>query len=221
MNKNDICRYIDNTLLKQYSSADDFLRFADQSIPYHFASLCVNPWAVPLVKKRIDGTDNRIATVIGFPNGISSTEVKVFETKTALDDGADEIDFVINLGLLKSGEFGAVGDEIARLKAACGSHILKCIIETCFLTNEDIVRMCHIIEDNGCDFVKTSTGFGSGGATVEHIKLIKSSLTNPSTKIKASGGIRTLEDTIAMIEAGADRIGTSGGVGIAEAIHNS
>ncbi|MBR3732295.1 MAG: 2-deoxyribose-5-phosphate aldolase, partial [Spirochaetales bacterium] len=104
MNKNDICRYIDNTLLKQYSSADDFLKFADESIPYNFASLCVNPWAVPLIKKRIDGTNNKIATVIGFPNGISSPNVKLYETQKALDDGANEIDFVINIGLLKSGD---------------------------------------------------------------------------------------------------------------------
>ena len=218
MNKNDICSYIDNTLLKQYSSADDFLRFADQSIPYHFASLCVNPWAVPLIKKRIDGTNNKIATVIGFPNGISSPNVKLYETQKALDDGANEIDFVINIGLLKSGDTAAVGNEIASLKKCCGSHILKCIIETCFLTNDEIRTMCRIIEDYGGDFVKTSTGFGTGGATVEHIKLIKSCLTKPTTKIKASGGIRTIGDAIAMIEAGADRIGSSNGIGIVESI---
>ena len=214
MTKTELCKFIDNTLLKQTATADDFLRFVDLSAPYHFASLCVSPWAVPLVKKRIAGTDNRIATVIGFPNGTHSTLVKEYETAHALEDGADEIDFVINIGLLKSGDTLAVGDEIARLKKICGSHILKCIIETCFLSNEEIALMCHIIEDNGGDFVKTSTGFGSGGATVEHIRLIRSSLHTPQTHIKASGGIRTLADALAMIEAGADRIGTSGGVKI-------
>ena len=209
----DISRYIDHTNLKPYASKEDIIRLCDEAIQYNFYAVCVNPYRVKLAKDylREKGADVRVASVIGFPLGATPTEVKVFEAKRALEDGADELDMVINIGALKDGDYEYVKNDIA--------EVVKVILETCYLTDEEKVKACELAKEAGADFVKTSTGFGTGGATVEDVRLMRK-VVGPEMGVKASGGIRTYEQALAMIEAGATRIGTSSGVRIVEGGRN-
>ncbi len=204
-------KYIDHTLLKPESTKKDIERIVNEAIENDFASVMVNPCWIPFVKERLKGTDVMAACVIGFPLGANTTAVKVFEVKDAIANGADEVDMVINIGMLKDHEDAYVIDEIKQLKQAAGNHCLKVIIETCLLTDEEKVRACKDVVAAGADFVKTSTGFSTGGATVEDVKLMKEAVSGSAVKVKASGGVRNRADFDAMIEAGAERIGTSRG----------
>lgn len=207
----ELNRYIDHTLLKPESTKADIQKVVDEAKKYDFASVMVNPCWIPFVKPQLAGTDVKAACVIGFPLGANTTATKVFEVKDAIANGADEVDMVINIGALKDGDDAYVTDEIRQLKEAAGDHILKVIIETCLLTDEEKVRACKDAVAAGADFVKTSTGFSTGGATVADVKLMKDAVKGSSVRVKASGGVRTKEDMMAMIDAGAERIGTSHG----------
>lgn len=207
----ELNRYIDHTLLKPESTKEDIQKVVDEAKKYNFASVMVNPCWIPFVKPQLEGTDVKAACVIGFPLGANTTKTKVFEVKDAIANGADEVDMVLNIGMLKGGDDAYVTDEIRQLKEAAGDHILKVIIETCLLTDDEKVRACKDAVAAGADFVKTSTGFSTGGATVADVKLMKEAVKGSDVKVKASGGIRTKEDMEAMIAAGAERIGTSHG----------
>lgn len=207
----ELNKYIDHTLLKPESTKKDIQKVVDEAKKYDFASVMVNPCWIPFVKPQLAGTDVKAACVIGFPLGANTTATKVFEVKDAIANGADEVDMVINIGALKDGDDAYVTDEIRQLKEAAGDHILKVIIETCLLTDEEKVRACRDAVAAGADFVKTSTGFSTGGATVADVKLMKEAVKESDVKVKASGGVRTKEDMQAMIDAGAERIGTSHG----------
>lgn len=204
-------RLIDHTLLSADATADQIRKLCEEAKEYHFASVCVNASYVPLCKSILDGTDSKVCTVVGFPLGATSTKAKVEETKEALKDGADEIDMVINIGRLKDHDDEYVQNEIHALKEACGNHILKVIIETCLLTEEEKVRACVLSKNAGADFVKTSTGFSKGGATREDIALMRKTV-GPDMGVKASGGVKTKQDMIDMVNNGATRIGTSHGI---------
>ncbi|MCD8194891.1 MAG: deoxyribose-phosphate aldolase [Coprobacillus sp.] len=206
-------RYIDHTLLKQTATPAQIEKLCAEADKYGFMSVCVNPCYVPLAKKCLKDSEVKVCTVIGFPLGMNSTDIKVAETKKALEDGADEIDMVINVGMLQAGENEYVQKEIEQIKKVCGSHILKVILETCLLSDEEIQRACLLAVAAKADFVKTSTGFSSGGATIHAVKLMRDTV-GPNMGVKASGGIKTYEDMLAMIQAGATRIGTSSGVDI-------
>ncbi len=179
----------------------------DEGIEYKTASVCIPPCHVRAAGKYAAGRI-KICTVIGFPNGYNNTKVKIYEAKSAISDGADEIDMVINLGLVKSGDFKAVEREISEIKSVCKDKILKVIIETCLLTEGEKVKMCEVVSQSGADFIKTSTGFSTGGATDADIMLFKKHVL-PNVRIKAAGGIKTLEDAQRFLELGADRLGTS------------
>lgn len=219
MNAREIARYIDHTNLKPYATKEDIIKLCDEAIQYGFYAVCVNPYRVKLAKDYLSGkgADVKVASVIGFPLGATPTEVKVFEAKKALDDGADELDMVINIGALKDGDYEYVKrdiEEVVKVAHEKGAKV-KVIIETCYLTDEEKVKACELAKEAGADFVKTSTGFGSGGATVEDVRLMRK-VVGPEMGVKASGGIRTYDQAVAMIEAGANRIGTSSGVKIVE-----
>lgn len=203
-------KYIDHTKLNADAKKSDIEKLCDEAIKYDFKSVCVNPCHVKFAKEKLQNSDVLVCTVIGFPLGANSTETKVFETENAIENGADEIDMVINIGKLKEKDFSYVEEEIRKIKEACGEKTLKVIVETCLLTDDEKISACEIIIKAGADFVKTSTGFSTGGATVEDVKLLKSTVKD-KIKIKASGGIRTHEKAVSMIEAGADRIGASAG----------
>lgn len=207
MNIQKILSYCDHTLLKQTATWDEIKEICDDAVKYHCASIMIPPC---YVKQAVDYVQGKcpVATVIGFPNGNTTTAVKAFEAKEALDNGASEIDMVINIGWLKDKKYDAVEDEIKQLKAIAGDHILKVIIECCLLTDEEKIKMCEIVSDAGADFIKTSTGFSTGGATFEDIKLMKAHVTG-KTQVKAAGGIKSLEDAEKFIELGATRLGTS------------
>ena len=207
MEKKDIFKYVDHTLLNQTSTWEELKVICDDAIAYGTASVCIPPDRVGQVKDYV-GDKMAVCTVIGFPNGYIATPVKVFETAQALKDGADEIDMVINLGMVKDGRFDEVLDEIRQLKRVCGSRILKVIVETCFLTEEEKVKMCEIVTASGADYIKTSTGFGGGGATFEDVALFAKHI-GPDVKIKAAGGISSFADAEKFIELGASRLGTS------------
>lgn len=196
----------DHTLLKQEATWEDIKGICEDGLHFHTASVCIPPCYVS--KAHADYPDLNICTVIGFPNGNMTTQSKVYETKDALDKGANEIDMVINIGMLKAGEYEYVLEEIKAVKAACGDHILKVIIETCLLTDEEKIKMCEIVSKSGADYIKTSTGFSTGGATFEDIRLFKEHV-EPHVKIKAAGGISSLDDARKFMELGADRLGTS------------
>ncbi len=204
-------KYIDHTILKPEAQKADIERICKEAVEHDFASVMVNPCWIPFVKEQIKGSDVLAACVVGFPLGANSTAVKVFEVKDAIANGADEVDMVINIGQLKDGNDEYVTDEIRQLKAAAGNKTLKVIIETCLLTDDEKIRACKDVVAAGADFVKTSTGFSTGGATVSDVKLMKEAVKGSSVKVKASGGVRSPEDFKAMIEAGAERIGTSSG----------
>lgn len=207
MTQEEILSKVDHTLLTQTATWDEIKAICDDAVIYGTASVCIPPSFVKKAKEYV-GDKMKICTVIGFPNGYSTSEVKVFETRQALKDGADEIDMVISIGTVKEGKYDRVLKEIRDIKAACGSHILKVIIETCLLTDEEKINLCHVVTDSGADYIKTSTGFGGGGATFEDVKLFAENI-GPGVKIKAAGGITSMEDAEKFIELGASRLGTS------------
>ncbi len=213
----DIARYIDHTLLKPEATEAQITRLCAEAREYGFASVCVNPTYVSLCAELLRGSPVVVCTVIGFPLGAHVTAVKVFETREALQDGASEVDMVVNIGAIKSGRWEVVADDIRQVVEAAhaGGALCKVILETALLSNEEKVRACMICKQAGADFVKTSTGFGPGGATVEDIALMRRTV-GANMGVKASGGVRTYEETLRMISAGATRIGASAGVRIVQ-----
>ncbi len=199
---------VDHTLLSQSATWEDIKNICDEADAYGTASVCIPASFVKKAAKYLEKSPVKICTVIGFPNGYNTTEVKVFETKKAIEDGADEIDMVVNIGHVKMGWYDDILFEIKSIKNACGDKILKVIIETCLLTEAEKIEMCRVVSDSGADFIKTSTGFSTGGATREDIILFKNNVA-PHVKIKAAGGISSLEDAEDFIKLGADRLGTS------------
>ncbi|TKD70178.1 deoxyribose-phosphate aldolase [Pseudalkalibacillus hwajinpoensis] len=215
MNK-ELARMIDHTALKPDTSREQIEKLCEEAREFNFASVCVNPTWVSLAAKRLQGAEAKVCTVIGFPLGAVTTETKAFETKDAIEKGATEVDMVINIGALKDGDNNLVEQDIkAVVEAAKGKALVKVIIETCLLTDEEKKRACELSVKAGADFVKTSTGFSTGGATVEDIKLMRETV-GPDLGVKASGGVRDLEGSQAMIDAGATRIGASAGVKIVQ-----
>lgn len=211
---NSIAKMIDHTLLKADATKEQVIELCNEAKQYEFASVCLNPTWVNTAAELLKGTSVKTCTVIGFPLGATTSEVKAFETKNAIENGASEIDMVINIGALKSGDTKAVQQDIeAVVNAAAGKAIVKVIIETSLLTDEEKRTACELSVLAKVDFVKTSTGFSTGGATVEDVKLMRSTV-GPEMGVKASGGVRSLEDLTAMKEAGATRIGASSGVAI-------
>ena len=214
MKLSEILARCDHTLLGQTATWEDIKAICDDGIKYSTASVCI-PAAYVREAKEYVGDRLQICTVIGFPNGYSTTATKVFECADAIKNGADEIDTVINVGYLKSARYGEILDELKQLKATCGDKILKVIIETCLLTDDEKVKMCEIVTLSGADYIKTSTGFSTGGATREDVALFAANV-GADVKIKAAGGIASLEDAEAFIALGADRLGTSRIVKIAK-----
>ena len=214
MDIQNILRHCDHTELKQTATIDDIKALIDDAIKFNTASVCIPPC---FVKEAAEYANGRmpICTVIGFPNGYNSTEIKLIETKEALLKGAEEIDMVINIGMLKKGNTDYVLNEIRALKAACGNKILKVIIETCLLTDEEKITMCKLVTEAGADYIKTSTGFSKGGATFADVELFAKNV-GPNVKIKAAGGIHSLEDAQHFLDLGASRLGTSALVKIAK-----
>lgn len=213
--------YIDHTLLGATAKISDIKKLCDEAKQYSFKAVCVNPCYVRLAKEQLKGSNVLVATVVGFPLGANTFEMKKAEALDAIKNGADEIDMVVNVGMVKDHNWEYVRRDIEKVHNACKTNILfgkkalKVILETCYLTKEEIVEVCKIASEVGADFVKTSTGFGIGGAKVEDVKLMKESI-SPSMEVKASGGIRDLATLKAMVEAGATRIGSSSGVKIME-----
>lgn len=207
MDKSEILSKCDHTLLSQSATWDDIKILCDDAMHYHTASICIPPFYVKKAKEYVKD-EMKICTVIGFPNGYNKTSAKCFEAKEALLDGADEIDMVINIGLLKDKKYDEVKNEIIELKKVCGDKILKVIIETCLLTDDEKKIMCKIVSEAGADFIKTSTGFSKAGATFADVKLFSENVSK-NVKIKAAGGISTLDDAVKFIEIGASRLGTS------------
>ena len=197
----------DHTLLGQTATWEQIRKICDEGMQYGTASVCIPPSYVKQAKEYV-GDKLKICTVIGFPNGYNTTSVKVFETQDAIANGADEIDMVINIGLLKAECDGQVRDEIAQIKNACGEKILKVIIETCLLTEDEKLRMCKLVTEAGADYIKTSTGFSKAGATLEDVRLMRANV-GKEVLVKAAGGISGLEDAQAFLDAGASRLGTS------------
>jgi deoxyribose-phosphate aldolase len=204
---------IDHTLLKADATRDQIATICEEAKKYVFASVCVNPTWVKYSAELLAGTEVKVCTVIGFPLGASTSTVKAFETKDAIANGAGEIDMVINIGAMKNGEFDLVRDDIKAVVDAANGTLVKVIIESCLLTDEEKVKACELSVEAGADFVKTSTGFSTGGATAEDIALMRKTV-GPDLGVKASGGVRSLEDMQKMIENGATRIGASSGVAI-------
>ena len=205
--KEEILKKVDHTLLKQTATWEDIKRLCDDAIKCNTASVCIPPCFVKEAKEYVGGK-MKICTVIGFPNGYNLTKVKMFEAEEAIKDGADEIDMVINVGKLKEKNYNYILNEINGIKSKCNGKILKVIIETCLLTEEEKIKMCEIVSESDADYIKTSTGFSTGGATLEDIKLFKEHMQN-GKKIKAAGGIKNFEDAEEFIKAGAERLGTS------------
>ena len=210
MDKKEILKHIDHTLLKAVATWEDIKVLCDEAIEYGTASVCVPACYISRIHKTY-GNKINICTVVGFPLGYSVTEAKVLETRKAIEDGANEIDMVINISDVKNGDFEKVTKEIAALKEACGDKILKVIIETCYLTEEEKIAMCKSVTEAGADYIKTSTGFGTAGATIEDIRLFKKYI-GPNVKMKAAGGVKTVADLEMFINEGCDRIGTSSAV---------
>ena len=207
MTKNEIMKYVDHTLLLQGATWDDIKAICDDGLKYGTASVCIPP---SYVKEAAEYLGDRLAvcTVIGFPNGYNTTKIKCAETADAIENGAEEIDMVINIGDLKGGRYDRILEEIKAIKAVCGDKILKVIIETCLLSDEEKIRMCKIVTEAGADFIKTSTGFSTAGATPADIKLFAENV-GEGVKIKAAGGIKSFEDAENFIALGATRLGTS------------
>lgn len=207
MQRKEIMKLVDHTVLKQTATIDDIKKLIDEGIKYGVASVCIPP---SYVMEAVEYSEGRlpICTVIGFPNGYSTTETKAFEAARAIEDGAVEIDTVINVCDVKNGHFDKVLSELKLLREVCGDKILKVIIETCMLTQEEKIKLCGIVSEAKADFIKTSTGFGGGGATIEDVALMRENCA-PEIKVKAAGGIRSFEDAEKLIAVGADRLGTS------------
>lgn len=212
MEKKEILKRVDHTQLKAYATWEDIVALCDEAAAFGTASVCVPPTYIERIHEKY-GDKINICTVVGFPLGYSVTEAKAAETRKAIADGANEIDMVVNISDVKNGLYQKVEEEIRALKEACGDKILKVIIETCYLTQEEKIAMCRAVTAAGADYIKTSTGFGTGGATLEDVRLFKEHI-GPQVKIKAAGGISTREDLEAFVEAGCDRIGTSKAVGL-------
>lgn len=213
MNRRELAKYIDHTNLKATATRDDIIRLCDEAVRYEFTAVCINPVWIPDAAKRLETTSVKVCTVVGFPLGACRTAVKVSETRQAVDDGADEIDMVINIGALLGGDMDTVRKDIREVVAAAYGKFVKVIFENCYLSRDQKIHACRICLDEAVDFVKTSTGFGPSGATTDDVKLMHEQCRG-RMKVKAAGGIRCLKDALAMIEAGAERIGTSSGVQI-------
>lgn len=211
MNKVEILGHVDHTLLNPVATWEDIQKICNDAIEYKTASVCIPACYISRIHEKYP--ELNICTVVGFPLGYSCTEAKVTETKKALEDGANEIDMVINITDVKNKLFDKVTQEIKALKEVCGDKVLKVIIETCYLTEEEKIAMCKSVTEAGADFIKTSTGFGTGGATIEDVKLFKKHI-GPNVKIKAAGGVSTVSDLEMFINEGCERIGTSRAVGL-------
>lgn len=211
----ELAQRIEHTLLKPEATVKDIMRLCDEAQQYHLYAVCVNPCYVPLAKHLLQGTEVKVVTVVGFPLGATFSSVKALEAKTAMEEHADEIDMVMNVSAFKTGDYAAVTEDIRRVVEAAAPCPVKVIIEAAYLTPREKRTACRIIADGGAKFVKTSTGFGKGGATVEDVKLLREEADKYDLKVKAAGGIRDAETAKAMVEAGADRIGTSAGAAIA------
>ena len=209
MTNAEMLTYVDHTLLKPTATWNQIKTLCEEAMKYHTASVCIPCSFISRAHEAFP--ELNLCTVVGFPLGYSTTASKLFETREALHNGASEIDMVVNLGDVKEGNFDKVTEEIRELKKACGDKILKVIIETCYLTEEEKIELCHCVTDGGADFIKTSTGFGSAGATFDDIKLFRKHI-GPGVKIKAAGGIRTYEDIVTYIELGCDRLGCSAAI---------
>jgi deoxyribose-phosphate aldolase len=207
----ELNKYIDHTVLKATTTVEDIKKLCAEAKEYKFFSVCVNGAYVELAKKELEGSDVKVAAVIGFPLGAMTKEAKVFEAKECIANGASEIDMVLNVGLMKSGEYEKVGEEIKAIKESIGTNVLKVILETCYLTDAEKRKACELSVAAKADFVKTSTGFGTGGATVEDITLMKE-VVGDKAQIKASGGVRDFETAKRYIDMGVTRLGTSSGV---------
>lgn len=214
MTNQELYSHVDHTQLKQFATWQDIEKLCDEAVKFQTASVCVPPCYIKRIHDKYAEAVN-ICTVIGFPNGYSVTEAKVVEAKQAISDGANEVDMVININDVKNGDFAKVEEEIRQIKAACGSKILKVIIETCFLTEAEKIELCGCVTRAKADYIKTSTGFGTGGATFDDIKLFAAHV-GSDVKIKAAGGIRTREDMETFLSLGADRLGTSSAISILE-----
>ena len=208
-----LASYIDHTILKPDAQRFEVEKLCDEALHFNFASVCVNPYWIPLVAKRLKGSSVLTCCVVGFPLGATPAQCKAQETEICIRNGADEVDMVINIGALKDGDLDTVRDDIAMVKAACAGKTLKVIIETCLLTDAEKVAACQLSVEAGADFVKTSTGFSKSGATVADIALMRETV-GPLLGVKASGGVRTQADALAMIAAGASRVGASSSVAI-------
>lgn len=217
MTREELLKYIDQTLLRPHATIEEMTAFLEEAKIYKFYAVCINPWFTKLAVEVMKGSGVKVGVAIGFPLGATTTMTKVYEADEALENGADELDMVINIGALKSKDYEYVESEIKKIVNLAGRKIVKVILETCYLTDEEKVTACKIAEASGASFVKTSTGFGSGGATVEDVKLMRNTV-GDRLGVKASGGIRTLEDALKMISAGANRIGTSSGKAIIDAL---
>lgn len=211
----ELAQRIEHTLLKPEATVKDIMRLCDEAQKYHLYAVCVNPCYVPLAKHLLQGTEVKVVTVVGFPLGATFSSVKALEAKTAMEEHADEIDMVMNVSAFKTGDYAAVTEDIRRVVEAAAPCPVKVIIEAAYLTPREKRTACRIIADGGAKFVKTSTGFGKGGATVEDVKLLREEADKYGLKVKAAGGIRDAETAKSMVEAGADRIGTSAGAAIA------
>lgn len=207
MEQEKLLKMVDHTLLTQTATWAEIQQICDDAILYHTASVCISASYVKRVKEYV-GNRMAVCTVIGFPNGYTTTAAKVFETKDAIANGADEIDMVANLGWIKDGLYDQQLEEIRQIKAACGNRILKVIIETCLLTEQEKIRMCQVVTESGADYIKTSTGFSTAGATFDDVALFEKHV-GPHVKIKAAGGIASLEDAERFVALGASRLGTS------------
>lgn len=219
---NNINTYIEHTLLKQDAKENELIKLFDEAKQYNFLGVCVNPCFVSMAKEYLRNTDVKIVTVIGFPLGANCSDVKAYETEKAVKDGADEIDMVLNVSKLKDKDYEYVKSDIEAVRRACPNNILKVILETDLLTNEEIKKACEICIDAKADLVKTSTGFVKNGvgAKVEDVKLMYETVSSSGLKVKASGGIRDAEKAKALIDVGASRLGTSSGVAIVEGMRN-
>lgn len=215
--KKSVAGMIDHTLLKQQASEEQIARICSEAMEYSFASVCVNPSYVKQCAEALKGSAVHVCTVIGFPLGATTTASKAFETEDAVANGADEIDMVVNVGMIKSGKWDAVKEDIKAVVKAAGGKLVKVIIETCLLTDEEKVQVCQTAKEAGADFVKTSTGFSTGGATPEDVALMRKTV-GPEMGVKASGGIHTAEEAIACIRAGASRLGVSAGIAVVNGI---
>lgn len=216
MNNNELSKFIDHTVLKAETSEKAVEKVCKEALEYKFASVCINPCNVKLASKLLEGSKVKVCTVIGFPLGANTSKVKAFETEDAIANGAHEVDMVINIGKLKDKDYDYVREDIkAVVNAAKGKALTKVIIETCLLTDEEKVKACELAKEAGADFVKTSTGFSTGGATPADIKLMRETV-GPEMGVKASGGVRNIDDAEAVIKNGATRIGASSSIDIVE-----